>query len=154
MNKFLLALLALFVPAMATAQTSNMRLTGRDPTGLDRPVNVSADGRLLVSGDTPLQAGVPQRSITKTSLAANTSTSVCPVPVTPIVTEVQVQTGGVGLGFQGQTLTTAGFAVGAAAPDLVMSSAGALYTFPVAPTNAVTAYSATAQVVICIQTMK
>lgn len=100
-------------------------------------------------------AGPSNRVITKTSLAANTSTPICPVPtVEPIKTEIFFTVSGVGISFNGGTLTTA--TVGATAnttPDWATTAAGAYYLFPIVPANAITAYGA-AGMIVCVQTLR
>lgn len=99
-------------------------------------------------------AGTSQRVVTKTNLASNTSTTICPTATVPVSTEIFFTTGGVGISLSGGTLTTA--TVGTTAgttPDLSFATANTLYTLPVAATNAITAYGA-AGIVVCIQTVR
>lgn len=95
------------------------------------------------------------RVITKTNLAANTSTPICPAPSgEPIKVEIFFTVSGVGISFNGGTLTTA--TVGTTAnttPDWATGAANAYYLFPVSPANAITAYGA-AGMVVCVQTMR
>ena len=100
-------------------------------------------------------AGPSNRVITKTSLAANTRTPICPAPASePIKTEIFFTVSGVGISFNGGTLTTAAVGVAAnTAPDWVTTAAGAYYLFPVSPANAITAYGA-AGMIVCVQTMR
>jgi hypothetical protein len=72
----------------------------------------------------------------------------------PISTEIQVGAGGVGLGLNGQALTTATIGTLTTDPDLVVAAAGTLYTLPVAATNAITAFTATPQIIVCIQNVQ
>lgn len=99
-------------------------------------------------------AGPSNRVITKTNLAANTSTVICPAAIEALKTEIFFTVSGVGISFNGGALTTA--AVGTAAnttPDWATTAAGAYYLFPVSPANAITAYGA-AGMVVCVQTMR
>lgn len=99
-------------------------------------------------------AGPSNRVITKTSLAANTNAVICPAATEPIKTEIFFTVSGVGVSFNGGTLTTA--IVGTAAnttPDWATTAAGAYYLFPIPPANAVTAYGA-AGMIVCVQTMR
>jgi len=100
------------------------------------------------------KAGSADRVITKTSVSATTSTTVCPAATNPVSTEIQVQTGSIGLGLNGQTLSSASYGTATTNPDIFISAGNAVYTPPVAPTNAVTAYTATAQIVVCIPTLR
>lgn len=100
------------------------------------------------------KAGTADRVVTKTNLTLNTSTTICPTASTPVTTEIYFTTAGVGISLAGGTLTQA--TVGTTAtttPDLAFNTAGTLYTMPVAPTNAITAYGA-AGIVVCIQTLR
>jgi hypothetical protein len=92
------------------------------------------------------------RLVTKTNLAANTSTNVCPA-TSALRTEIQAQTGSVGLGLRNQTLTSATYGATASDPDLVVGTAGAVYTDGWGLINGVSAYGA-AQIIICIQTIR
>lgn len=100
-------------------------------------------------------AGPANRVITKTSLAANTNTVVCPAPSgEAIKTEIFFSVSGVGISFNGGTLTTA--TVGTVAntsPDFAAATANVYYLFPVTPSNAITAYGA-AGMIVCVQTMR
>lgn len=49
MKRIFFILAALALPSLASAQTSNVRIVGRDSAGNDRPVLVSDDGKLQVS---------------------------------------------------------------------------------------------------------
>lgn len=113
------------------------------------PLAVASDGSLIAPS-----AGTANRVITKTSVAANTSTTVCPAVTAPVVTEILAVGGGVGIGLNGQTLTQAAIGTAATTPDLPMPAANTLYTMPVASTNALTAYTSTAQIIVCIQTVR
>lgn len=116
---------------------------------------VAGAAAFLVSPASAQVAGVSGRVITKTSLAANTNTVICPAPsVEPIKTEIFFSASGVGISFNGGTLTTA--AVGTAAgttPDFATTAANGYYLFPVTPSNAITAYGA-AGMVVCVQTLR
>lgn len=104
----------------------------------------------------PPYADAAHRVITKTSLAANTNTVICPAvvsPALPTATEIYFTTAGVGIGFNGQTLTTAAPGTATTTPDEAIGTAGTLYTFVIPPTNAVTAYGA-AGVVVCVQHLR
>lgn len=100
-------------------------------------------------------AGPSNRVITKTSLASNTNTVICPAPTAEVLkTEIFFAVSGVGISFNGGTLTTA--AVGTTSntvPDWATSAANASYTFPIPPSNAITAYGA-AGMVVCVQTLR
>lgn len=98
-------------------------------------------------------AGPSNRVVTKTSLAANTSTVVCPAAIEPIRTEVFFTVSGVGISFNGVTLTAAAVGTAAGTPDFATGAANAYYLFPVTPSNAITAYGA-AGMVVCVQTMR
>ena len=136
--------------ALSTAATAQAQSLGTVP---------------CVQGYCPVQptssmAGFPvavaQRVITKTQVAANTSTTVCPAPAvingTPklIHQELQAQTGG-GIGLQGQALTSATFGTGAGTPDIVLTAAASEYSWPDPPANASTFYGGVTQFVTCIQ---
>lgn len=99
-------------------------------------------------------AGVINRVITKTAVAAYTSTVVCPANANVTQTELQVSGAGVGLGMNGQTLTGAALGVGGGDADIVLTTVNQRHTFATPPTNAVTAYSPTAFIASCIQTLK
>jgi len=99
--------------------------------------------------DSP-RVGTANQVITKTALAANTSTSICPAATAPVSTEIYFSTAGVGISLSGATLTQASVGTAAGTPDLAFNTAGLLYTLPVPNTNAITAYGA-AGVVVCIQ---
>lgn len=100
------------------------------------------------------QAGTANRVLTATSISANTSTTVCPTATNPVTTEIFFTTAAVGIGVNGQSLTSATpTATATNSPDIYIGTANTLYTFPVAPTNIVTAYGA-AGVVRCIQTLR
>ena len=138
MRKLLIALTALMLAGSAEAQVS--------------PSYRCAQGYCEAQGTANLgfPTGVAGRVVTKTSVAATTSTVVCPAPTFPLTAQaVQTQSGG-GLGLNGQTLTSATYGVGASAPDVVLV-AGAQNVSLTPPTNATTFYSTTAQVVICVQ---
>ena len=103
--------------------------------------------------DSP-RAGTADRVVTKTSISADTNTTICPTATNPISTEIFFSTAGVGISLAGGTLTQAALGTTASThPDLVFSTAGTLYTFPVAPTNAITAYGA-AGIIVCIQNVR
>lgn len=100
--------------------------------------------------DSP-RAGTADKTITKTSLALNTSTSICPVDTKIVSEEIFFTTAGVGISLTGGTLTqaTVGTTAGTT-PDLAFGTANTLYTVPVPDSNAITAYGA-AGTVVCIQ---
>ena len=129
----------------------------KDRTGfnaLQGGVALSPTNALPIMTYTP-NAGVSGRTITKTALNASQNASVCPAPTVPLQsTEIQISVAAVGLGFNGQTLNSASYGTATGNPDYIAPAAGTLYTFPVPPTNAVSAYSANAAVVICIQTAR
>ncbi len=101
------------------------------------------------------KAGTADRVVTKTSVSANTSTTICPTATSPVTTEIWVESGSMGISLAGGTLTQATWGTTASTkPDLVLTTAGLLYTLPVAATNAITGYSGTAQGVTCIQTLR
>lgn len=115
---------------------------------------VAGAAAFFVSPATAQVAGPSNRVITKTNLALNTSTVICPAAVEPIKTEVFFTVSGVGISFNGGTLTTA--AVGTAAgtaPDFATAAANVYYLFPISPSNAITAYGA-AGMVVCVQTLR
>lgn len=100
------------------------------------------------------QAGTSQRTLTATNLSANTSTTICPTATNPVATEIYFTTALVGVGLNGQTLTTATPGTTTTnSPDFVVNTAGTLYTAPVGVSNAITAYGA-AGVVRCVQTLR
>lgn len=97
------------------------------------------------------QAAAANRTLTGTNLTLNTNTTICPAATNPVATEIYFTTAGVGVGLNGQTLTTATpSATTTSTPDFV-STAGQYYLAPVGISNAITAYGA-AGVVRCIQT--
>lgn len=98
------------------------------------------------------QAGTANRTVTRTNLTANTSTTICPTATNPVSTEMFFTTANVGIGLNGQTLTSAVVA-SSGSPDIVIGTAGTLYTAPVGISNVVTAYGA-AGYVVCIQTLR
>ncbi len=106
-------------------------------------------------GPAVAQVATPSsRVITKTSLASNTNTVICPAASEPIRTEIFLSVSGVGISFNGGTLTTA--TVGTTAntvPDFATTAANGYYLFPVPPANAITAYGA-AGMVVCVQTLR
>lgn len=115
---------------------------------------VAGVAAFLVSPVAAQVAGPANRVITKTSLAANTNTVICPAANEAIRTEIFFSVSGVGISFNGGTLTTA--AVGTTAnttPDFATTAANGYYLFPVVPSNAITAYGA-AGMVVCVQTMR
>jgi hypothetical protein len=132
--------------AGAAATGGGVRNMGKDGSGNAQDLLTSTAGVL----DSP-RTGTANRVVTKTTLSANTSTSICPASTANVSTEIYFTTAGVGISLSGGTLTTA--TVGATAgtqPDLAFGTAGTLYTAPVGITNAITAYGA-AGVVVCIQ---
>lgn len=101
------------------------------------------------------KAGTADRVVTKTSLSANTSTSICPTATSPVTTEIWVETGAVGISLAGGSLSTAAWGATASTnPDIVIPSTAPYLLLPVAATNAITGRSATAQGVTCIQTLR
>jgi hypothetical protein len=100
-------------------------------------------------------AGPSNRVITKTNLALNTNTVICPAPSgEPLKVEIFFTVSGVGVGFNGGTLTTATPGTTAnTTPDWATAAANAYYLFPIVPSNAITAYGA-AGMVVCVQTMR
>ena len=98
-------------------------------------------------------AGLTNRVITKVSLASNTNTVICPANAEAIRTEIFFSVTGVGISFNGVTLTAATVATGLTTPDFATSAANQSYTFPVPPSNAITAYGA-AGMVVCVQTLR
>lgn len=115
---------------------------------------VAGAAAFLCQTATAQVAGPSSRVITKTNLAANTSTVICPAAAEAIRTEIFFTVSGVGISFNGGPLSTA--AVGTAAntsPDWATAAANAYYLFPVTPVNAITAYGA-AGMVVCVQTLR
>lgn len=99
------------------------------------------------------QAGTANRTLTGTNLGLNTIATICPAATNPVSTEIYFTTAGVGIGLNGQTLTTATpSATTTSSPDIV-STAGMYYLAPVGVSNAITAYGP-AGVVRCIQTLR
>ena len=99
-------------------------------------------------------AGPTNRVITKVSLASNTNTVICPANAEAIRTEIFFSVTGVGISFNGGTLTTATVGTTAnTAPDFATTAANIYYMFPVPPSNAITAYGA-AGMVVCVQTLR
>lgn len=99
-------------------------------------------------------AAPANRVITKTSLASNTNTVVCPANAEAIKTEIFFAASGVGVGFNGGTLTTAVVGTTAnTAPDFATTAANSYYAFPIPPLNAITAYGA-AGMIVCVQTLR
>ncbi len=114
---------------------------------------VAGAAAFLVSPVAAQVAGPSNRVITKTNLAANVSTVVCPAGVEPIRTEVFFTVSGVGISFNGATLTSAAVGTAAGTPDFAPGAANAYYLFPVTPSNAITAYGA-AGMIVCVQTLR
>lgn len=115
-----------------------------DSGGTRRSLLTSTTGTLAA----PV-AGTANSTGTVTSLAASTSTTICPATTNPVVYEVQIYgTGGVLLGLDGQTLTATTPVAGSGA-YMYLPTQYTLYVGPVARTNIVTAYTGTAQVVVC-----
>lgn len=116
---------------------------------------VAGAAAFLISPALAQVAGPSNRVITKTNLGANVSTVICPAPSAEVIrTEVFFTVSGVGIGFNGGTLTQA--TVGTTAnttPDWATGAANAYYLFPIPPSNAVTAYGA-AGMVTCVQTLR
>lgn len=143
----LLSIAAISLPALASAQAVVIR--GYDGANVTRTIRSDAAGVLA----SPV-AGTANRVRTHTSISLNTNTTICPTASAPVTTEIYFSTAGVGIGIDGQTLTgAAATATASNSPDIVIATAGTLYTFPVGPTNAITAYGA-AGVIVCIQTLR
>lgn len=109
----------------------------------------------LDAGGAPIvpQSAAATRTLTGTNLTLNTNTTICPAATNPVATEIYFTTAGVGIGINGQTLTTATpGTTTTSSPDLV-STAGMYYLAPVGVSNAITAYGP-AGVVRCIQTTR
>lgn len=99
-------------------------------------------------------AAPANRVITKTNLASNTNTVICPANAEALRQEIFFTVSGVGVSFNGGTLTTA--TVGTTAnttPDWATAAANAYYLFPVPASNAITAYGA-AGMITCVQTLR
>lgn len=135
-------------------------------TGTTAPTSATQDGGKTAAGNLVAdcvdtvgvlcapQAGTANRVLTATTLTLNTDTVICPTATNPVTTELYFTTAGVGVGVNGQTLTTATpGATTTNSPDFAIGVAGTLYTFPVGPSNAVHGYGA-AGVVRCIQTLR
>lgn len=144
--------LALVLTVPASAQVTTGRY--RDADGaLQKSQGVTllnADGGAVTG-----TAGVSQRVVTKTNVSANTSTEVC--PATPsgklIAQEMFAQASGIGVSFNGATLTTATVGTATTSPDFAFSAANGYYAWIVPPTNAITVYGA-AQIVVCVQSLR
>lgn len=110
---------------------------------------------LIASPAAAQVAGPSNRVITKTSLASNTNTVICPAPTAEVLkTEIFFSVSGVGISFNGGTLNTATVGTTAnTAPDWATAAANAYYLFPIPPANAITAYGA-AGMVVCVQTLR
>ncbi len=155
----------------ATVSGSGQQISGRAADGTQRGACVTTLGVWC----SPI-AGTAQRITSKTSLGANAGAwttvtitaanpsgvttsgtgvpNVCPTATTPVTTEILATSGSVGLGLNGQTLTTATIGTAATTPDMPLASANTYYLLPVAATNAITAYSGTAQIIVCVQTIR
>lgn len=131
----------------SAAPGSSTQTAGQTAAGNLAPVCVDTVGVLCAP-----QAST--RTLTATNLTANTDTVVCPTATNPVVTEIFFTTASVGIGVNGQTLTTATpGATTTNSPDIFIGTANTLYTFPVGPSNAIHAYGA-AGIVRCIQTLR
>jgi hypothetical protein len=133
----------------ATVAGSGQQIAGRAADGTQHGACVTTLGVLC----SPV-AGTAQRVITKTSISASTNTTVCPTATTPVTTELLATSGSVGIGLNGQTLTTATIGTANTTPDMPLAAANTYYLLPVAATNAITAYSGTAQIIVCVQTIR
>lgn len=122
---------------------------GVDAGGTARPLLTDGSGVLAAP-----KAGTANRVITNTSVSATTSTQICPTATAPVSTEIQTSVGNVGLGLNGQSLTAATLGTTTADADIVIPVAFTVYQPPVAPTNVITAYSASPFVAVCIQTIR
>ncbi|MBN9318538.1 MAG: hypothetical protein BGN86_14470 [Caulobacterales bacterium 68-7] len=146
--------------------TAVVDINGAGPNGQSKTkaqgvtlINPATGLAYAASGSIP-QAAIVNRIITKTNLSANTSTAICPTSASSlpgagsqiVTTELFFTTTGVGVGLQGQTLSSATVG-GAGSADIPITAANTLYTLPVAATNAITAYGA-AGYVTCIQTFQ
>ena len=135
MRKLLIALL--FAATPAAAQVPSYRC---------------AQGYCEAQGTAPVgyPTGVAGRIVTRTTVAATTSTVVCPAPTFPLTAQtIQSQSGG-GIGLSGQTLTSGTYGTTTSSPDQVLLANG-VYTSLTPPTNATTFYSGAAGVVLCVQ---
>lgn len=133
----------------ATGGGNPVIIAGVDASGKAQQLLTDTPGVLA-----PPIAGTANRVITKTSVSATTSTQICPTASAPVSTEIQTSIGNVGLGLNGQALTSATLGTTTADADIVIPVAFTVYQPPVAPTNAITAYSASAFVAVCIQTIR
>lgn len=113
---------------------------------------VDSASALPVAASAPM-ASAADATTTRTSLAANTNTTICPAVAGTdrVVTEIWVTPSGVGLGLDGQTLTTATVGTATTSPHFATSSGNAYYFMPAGRRNAITAYGA-AGMVVCVQT--
>lgn len=125
--------------------------------------NASPAGCALASKQATLDANgaaaVPETAaptVTKTALAANTSTAICPTATHPVSTEIYVnaETASIGLGLKGQSLSTDAWGTGSTAADLVLGTVGQVYTAPVAYNSAITARSTAVANLTCVQTLR
>lgn len=124
-------------------------VTGTDGGGTSRALATSSTGVL----DSP-RAGTSNRVVTKVNMSSNTNTQICPAQANGVATEIFFSTAGVGISLAGGTLTQATVGTTASTqPDLEFNTAGTVYTMPVPPTNAITAYGA-AGIIVCIQTLR
>lgn len=156
------------VDNLGRQQTLSQGVDAANATGTSNPVRVAGSSSPTANSGTVINltldgagvlrapiAGTGNRVITKTSVSATTSTTICPTATAPVVTEIWFQTGSLGISLNGGTLTQATWgATLNTNPDIVINTPGTLYTLPVAPTNIVTAYTGTAQGVTCIQTIR
>jgi hypothetical protein len=133
----------------ATVAGSGQQIAGRAADGTQHGACVTTLGVLC----SPV-AGTAQRVITKTSISASTNTTVCPTATTPVTTELLATSGSVGIGLNGQTLRQP--RSGRLTPRRICRWPLPTPTtlLPVAATNAITAYSGTAQIVVCVQTIR
>lgn len=133
----------------ATAAGNPVPSAGVDSAGNAQVLRTDTDGVLASP-----KAGTSNRTVTKTSVSADTSTQICPTATNPVATEIQTSIGGVGLGFSAQSLTAATLGATTTDADLVIPTAYAVYSFPVAPTNAITARATSGFIAVCIQTLR
>lgn len=132
-----------------TAATTSEQFGGRTAANTQQAACVATPGVFC----SPV-AGTADRVITKTSLTVSTNMTVCPTATVPVTTEILATAGSVGIGLNGQTLTTAIIGTANTTPDMPLASANTYYLLPVAATNAITAYSGTAQIIVCVQTVR
>ncbi len=119
-----------------TAPTSGLQVTGKDGSGNAQPLATTSAGALV-----PPVAGATQITQTSVAVPANASTQIIAANATRIGLEIQCDgTAIIGLDRKGGTLTSA-----ASAPLILPTGSYPLYTAPITPTTAITAYTGTAQ---------